>query len=68
MIQRLTGSSAPGAAMLSLAPAALRRLDRDHALSRDVAIERERSRLARDENAARVLWEISEEIVDLRYP
>jgi hypothetical protein len=27
-----------------------------------------RSKLARDENAARVLWEISEETVDLRYP
>lgn len=27
-----------------------------------------RSRLARDESAARLLWEISEEIVDLRYP
>lgn len=27
-----------------------------------------RSRLARDGSAARVLWEISEEIVDLRYP
>ncbi|KRB78598.1 short-chain dehydrogenase [Nocardioides sp. Root190] len=27
-----------------------------------------RSKLARDENASRVLWEISEETVDLRYP
>lgn len=27
-----------------------------------------RSKLARNENAARVLWEISEETVDLRYP